>query len=237
LDCGVHVLHPFHRRRRACSSRSASRSAADSSINSEDRRLHGFLSREIQTFVSGKKATTTPHASRFRLAEAARTAHYQIPGNPAEKIRRQPIKPADAVGGFDEFQGVADQLLQRRRGFGVQRIQLRIQLFGNRRHGVKLPPPRSSGNSEFGAEKPTLQPVTTPLDFSAYEEAWKTTTTARNCRTRRACGTAASSPASVCPSSPCWPATRLTSWPRRRRRKCQWESILRIGPRTDARSG
>jgi hypothetical protein len=40
----------------------------------------GFLSREIQTFVSGKKGTTTPHASRIRLADAARTAHYQIPG-------------------------------------------------------------------------------------------------------------------------------------------------------------
>ena len=38
------------------------------------------------------------------------------------------------------LQGVADQLLQRRRGIGAQRIQLRIQFFGHRRHGDRLLP-------------------------------------------------------------------------------------------------
>jgi Uma2 family endonuclease len=41
---------------------------------------------------------------------------------------------------------------------------------------------------------------------------WKRTTTVRNCRTRKACCTAASSLASNCPSRRCWPATSPKSW-------------------------
>ena len=42
--------------------------------------------------------------------------------------------------------------------------------------------------------------------------AWKTTTTVRNCRTRKACCIAASFPASACPSHRSWPATPPKFW-------------------------
>jgi hypothetical protein len=72
----------------------------------------------------------------------------KLGGDPRKKIRRQMPGPGGAVLGLHQFQGVAHQFFQGGCGSGIQRLELGIQLFGNRGHRRKLP-------SEVMAARPT----------------------------------------------------------------------------------
>lgn len=66
-----------------------------------------------------------------------------------KEIGRQTRGADGAVLGVHQFQGVAHEFFQGRGGSGIQRFQLRIQLFGDGGHGDKLRLRSLGGKNDF----------------------------------------------------------------------------------------
>jgi hypothetical protein len=78
----------------------------------------------------------------------------ELAGDSPEEISRQTVEPAGPVTGIRQFERVANQSLQGRGGFGIQRFQLLIQLCCYPGHADNLSPRAAIGNPDFLAVWP-----------------------------------------------------------------------------------
>ena len=87
----------------------------------------------------------------FTLRRPFKRFAAELPRDARKKIGRQTVGPGGTVLGLHQFQCIAYQFFQGRRGFDIQRLELGVQLFGNRRHGLNVPPRSPAGKQEFQA--------------------------------------------------------------------------------------
>src|SRR5439155_24037900 len=73
----------------------------------------------------------------------------ELEGYSSEEISRQTVGPPGPVSGIHELDSVANQSLQGRGGFGVQRFQRLVQLCCYRGHADNLSPEVPIGNPDF----------------------------------------------------------------------------------------